>query len=112
MRILFIGTVLSSLKFLRVLLEMKADIVGVITRKASPYNSDYADLRPLCTRYSIPIRYSFNINREDVLVWARSLCPDVIFCFGYSELLKTEMLSMAPLGVIGFHPAKLPEHHR
>lgn len=110
MRILFIGTVLSSLKFLLALLEMKADVVGVVTRKSSPYNADYADLAPLCKQHSIPIHHSMNINNNYVLEWIKALLPDVIFCFGSSELLKTEILHAAPLGVIGFHPAKLPKN--
>lgn len=110
MRILFIGTVLSSLKFLKALLEMKAEIVGVVTRKSSPYNTDYADLTPLCKKHSIPLQHSMTINNNDVLEWVKSLRPNVIFCFGSSELLKAEMLHVAPLGVIGFHPAKLPKN--
>ena len=37
-----------------------------------------------------------------------SLAPDVIFCFGWSRLIKKTLLNIAPLGVIGFHPALLP----
>lgn len=110
MRILFIGTVLSSLRFLTSLLDMKANIVGVITKKASPYNSDFSDISPLCLQHSIPVKYSADINQEDVLEWAESLHPDIIFCFGYSELLKSDILQLAPLGVVGFHPAKLPKN--
>jgi methionyl-tRNA formyltransferase len=110
MKILFIGTVLSSLKFLGALLEMKADVVGVVTRKSSSYNADFADLAPLCRQHSIPIHYSTNINNNDVLEWVKALRPDIIFCFGSSELIKTEMMHAAPLGVIGFHPAKLPKN--
>jgi methionyl-tRNA formyltransferase len=34
--------------------------------------------------------------------------PDLIMVAGWSELVPTELLSVAPMGVIGFHPAKLP----
>ena len=30
------------------------------------------------------------------------------FCFGWSRLIREPLLSLAPLGVIGFHPAALP----
>ncbi|MEM8892560.1 MAG: formyltransferase family protein, partial [Bacteroidota bacterium] len=31
-------------------------------------------------------------------------------CFGWSYLLKTEVLELAPMGVIGYHPAELPKN--
>jgi methionyl-tRNA formyltransferase len=34
--------------------------------------------------------------------------PDVIFCFGWSRLIREPLLSLPALGVIGFHPASLP----
>ncbi len=34
--------------------------------------------------------------------------PDVVFCFGWSRLLRLPLLRVAPLGVVGFHPADLP----
>lgn len=36
------------------------------------------------------------------------LKPDVIFVAGWSELIPNEILKIPPMGVIGFHPAKLP----
>jgi methionyl-tRNA formyltransferase len=40
--------------------------------------------------------------------WSGGRAPDVIFCFGWPRLLKEELLTLAPLGVVGFHPAALP----
>lgn len=34
--------------------------------------------------------------------------PDLIIVAGWSELIPREILNIAPMGVIGFHPAKLP----
>ena len=34
----------------------------------------------------------------------------MIFCFGWSSLLKERVLNIPPMGVIGYHPAKLPEN--
>ncbi len=50
MKILFIGPVRSSLMALSKLLEMNAHIVGVVTKKDSPYNADFA---PLCHKKEI-----------------------------------------------------------
>lgn len=43
--------------------------------------------------------------------WLRELHPDYIYCFGWSYLLRKEILDLPKCGVIGFHPAALP-HNR
>jgi len=110
MRILFIGTVEFSFKALEKLIDIKADVVGVCTKKKSPFNSDFSDLAPLCIKNEIPYKYVNNINSEENISWIRAMNPDVIFCFGWSSLIKQEILKLAPMGVVGFHPAHLPKN--
>ena len=110
MKILFIGTVKSSQIMLSKLISINAEIVAVITKESSPYNADYADLTPLCIEHGIPYRYTKNINSSEDIKWMKSFSPDIIFCFGFSALLKDEVLNLAPKGVIGFHPAHLPKN--
>jgi len=108
MKIVFIGTVEFSRKMLEKLIELKAEIVGVCTKKTSMFNNDYEDLEPLCKYNQIPIRFTNDINSQASYNWIKSLRPDVIFCLGWSSLLKKNILSLAPMGVLGFHPTKLP----
>ena len=110
MKIVFIGTVNFSAKMLQKLIEMKSNIVGVCTKKQSDFNTDYADLTPICQAYQIPYRYTDDINAAENINWIRSLKPDVIFCFGWSSIIKSELLHLPPMGIIGYHPAKLPEN--
>ena len=77
MKIFFIGTVEFSKCVLTKLIEIKAQIVGVATKSDSPFNADFADVTHLCKKANIPYRFVDNINDRDV-----------IFCFGWSELLK------------------------
>jgi methionyl-tRNA formyltransferase len=76
--------------------------------QGAPFNADYADLKPLCREHSIPFKITEDINASETLNWIRECSPDVIFCFGWSRLLKEELLAVARLGVVGFHPAALP----
>lgn len=110
MRIVFIGVVEFSKHTLLKLIDLKADVVGVCTKNESTFNSDFADLGYICKQNSIPCHYFNDINSQDSIKWIRELKPDIIFCFGLSSLLKDEILKLAPLGVIGFHPAKLPQN--
>lgn len=110
MKIFFIGTVEFSNAALEKLLSLNANIVGVGTMKQSPFNADFADLAPLCEKNKLQFRYIQDINAKNIVEWIQTLQPDVIFCFGWSSLLKTEILNAAPMGVIGFHPAELPQN--
>ncbi len=110
MRILFIGCVESSQRLLLKLIEKEKNVVGVITRERSNFNADFVDLMPLCKEHEIPCHYVNNVNDEDSIEFIRSLSPDIGYCFGWSQLLKEELLQMFPRGVVGFHPAALPNN--
>lgn len=110
MKIVFIGTVEFSKKALQKLIELKAEVVGVCTKEKSDFNSDYASLKPICELNKIPFKYIKDINSNDSCNWIKSFNPDIIFCFGWSNLLRKNILTLAPMGVLGFHPTKLPKN--
>ncbi len=110
MRIAFIGTVEFSKKALQRLLDIEANIVAVITKEKSEFNSDFADLTPICESNKIPYKYVQDINHVENINWIKIYKPDIIFCFGWSSLLKKEILNLAPYGVLGYHPALLPKN--
>jgi methionyl-tRNA formyltransferase len=108
MRIAYVGSVIFSAKMLEKLISIKADVVGVVTKKESTFNSDFFDLSSIAKFNNIPFHYTSNINSIETVKWLREINPDVIFCFGWSNLIKKEVLSVSPLGVIGYHPSILP----
>ena len=108
MKIIFIGTVAFSLSALEKLIELNAEIVGVITKKSSKFNSDFADLTPICDNAGLDVRFTDNINSEEDIQWIKNRDPDVILCFGWSALIKRRLLQIPKIGVIGYHPALLP----
>lgn len=110
MKIVFIGTVQFSKCALEKLISLKADIVSVLTAKDTGSHSDYADLEPVCAAYGIECRRINDINAEEVKAYLMRKVPDYIFCFGWSQLLDKELLKIPASGVIGFHPALLPNN--
>jgi len=110
MRIAYIGSVIFSAKALEKLISIKADVVGVVTKKESAFNSDFFDLSSIAQSNDIPFYYASNINSPETVNWIKELNPDVIFCFGWSNLIKKEVLNVARLGVIGYHPSLLPHN--
>jgi methionyl-tRNA formyltransferase len=111
MRIFFIGTVQFSYHCLELLLRTGINVVGVATKQSSKFNSDFADLSVLCEKYKVPYQFILDINAPESLAFIRDKRPDVLYCFGWSNLIKNELINMTPLGVIGYHPAALP-HNR
>lgn len=110
MKILFIGCVLSSKLILEKLIEMNENIVGVITKKKSEYNSDFQDIASICIENSIDYIYTENINESSTIEYIKEKKPDVIYCFGWSQIISKSILKLPPKGVIGFHPAALPNN--
>lgn len=108
MRIVLIGTVVFSREMLLHLLSMRAHIVGVCTASSAAQNADYADLQPVCDVHGIAMHRTSDINSEATMGWIASQRPDVVFCFGWSRLIGKALLSLPPLGVVGYHPAALP----
>lgn len=108
MRIIFIGSVYFSRVMLEKLIALNANVVGIITKEHSSFNSDFEDLSVIAHKYKIPSNYVQNINDISSIKWIKNLKPDVIFCFGWSNLIKKDILNLCPIGVIGFHPALLP----
>jgi methionyl-tRNA formyltransferase len=110
MKILFLGSVYFSKVMLEKLIQLNAQVVGVITKESSSFNADFEDLSSIAQMNRIPFKYVQNINESINIAWIKNLNPDVIFCFGWSSLLKKDILTSCPLGVIGFHPALLPQN--
>lgn len=110
MRIIYIGAVDFSQHCLRVVLGNQGRVVGIVTTKNAKNNSDYSDLTPIAVENNIPIHYCKNVNNNETIEWIKDKMPDIIFCWGFSQLIKAELLSIAPQGVIGVHPALLPQN--
>lgn len=110
MRIVFIGCVKFSARALTVLLQEGAELVGVVTKEHSSFNADFFDLASICRQQGVPFHHTENVNSSSTLHWIREKRPDIMFCFGWSSLIKKELLQLPPMGIVGFHPAALPQN--
>ena len=112
MRIVFVGTVDFSRHCLEQVFRGGGEVVGVLTLapEEAGFHADYADLRPVAAAHGVTVHHIRKINDPDVIELLTSLHPDVIFVFGWSQIVKREVLNLAPLGCIGVHPALLPRN--
>lgn len=107
-----IGCVEFSERALKVLIE-SADchVCLVVTRTSSAINSDFVDLSRLAVASSIPFIHIQGNDQQSMADALRECQPDVIFCVGWSYLLKRQILDIPKYGVVGYHPAEIP-HNR
>ncbi len=108
MRVIVIGAVQFSLEMVSVI-NQHTELVGVITSSSSALNSDYVDLAPYCKDHNIPCLQTLDVNAEKTLDWVNERSADIIFCLGWSRLIKRPILDRVLMGVVGYHPAALPK---
>lgn len=92
----------------RLIANPACEIGLVITRQASAQNSDFKDLSMLAMQHAIPVLYAEGNDQSALCDALTDLQPDVIFCVGWSYLLKSELLAIPRYGVVGYHPAAIP----
>lgn len=111
LRAVFIGCVQFSQAMLEKLLTQPGiDICGVVTRQSSGINADFVDLSGMAANRGIPVIHATGNEQVEIASWIKAREADICFCLGWSYLLKQPILTAAPLGVVGYHPALLPRN--
>ena len=110
MKILFIGKVKFSEEILKYILDQGIKISGIITDKKKGINSDHVNLVDNFKDLKVPLHLTSDINCRRTFSWVSKNNPDIIICIGWSQLIKKNFLSTPKLGVIGYHPAELPQN--
>lgn len=110
MRSVLVGAVESSYFALQAMTGAGYPPTALVTLPPSlaARHSDWVDLSPAASLWSIPVLESTNINAPDVLARLRELEPDYIFVIGWSQICGPEFLSVPTVGTIGSHPSRLP----
>jgi len=112
MRIVFIGAVEFSKHCLIEIIKNDGNVVAVFTieKNKSTQHSDYTNLSEVASQYEIAVHGVKNINDPESVSQILALKPDVIFVFGWSQLISEQILDIPALGCIGTHPALLPKN--
>lgn len=109
-RIAFIGCVEEGRRSLESLLAIGADIVALFTLRPelAATVSGAVPFEDLAAAHGIPLHYVRNVNDPEPVEVLRSLRPDLVFCVGWTQLLRREILALPRLGCVGFHASLLP----
>ncbi|HAG10970.1 MAG TPA: hypothetical protein DCK76_06220 [Desulfotomaculum sp.] len=110
-RLVCVGANLESKVILEGLIDIKANIVSLVTVPVEKSNniSDYVDLHPICSEADINIIDTIDINDHITIQQIRLLKPDYIFTLGWSQLFGEQILAIPEKYVVGSHPSLLPE---
>jgi methionyl-tRNA formyltransferase len=57
-----------------------------------------------------PVIEAADVNSPDTVAAVRDAAPEAIFVVGWSQLVRGELIELAPKGVYGMHPTLLPRH--
>jgi methionyl-tRNA formyltransferase len=111
-RIAFIGCVAEGRRSLETLLAMGEKVVGIftLTPERAAKTSGAVRWDDLADEHGIPLHLVRNINDEEAVEALRELRPDLIFCVGWTQLLRKPILDLPRLGCIGFHASLLPRY--
>jgi methionyl-tRNA formyltransferase len=112
MRIVFIGAVDFSAHCLKEILKNQVNVVAIFTIADSraSMHADFANLSEIAQPDNIPIHNVRNINHPHNIQRIQSYRPDIIFVFGWSQLISQTIINIPPQGCIGTHPALLPQN--
>lgn len=111
-RIAFIGCVAEGRRTLETLLALGEEVVAgfTLTPELAAKTSGAVRWDNLAERHRIPLHEVSNINDPEPVAIMHQLAPDLVFCVGWTQLVRREILDMPRLGCIGFHASLLPRN--
>jgi|WetSurMetagenome_2_1015567.scaffolds.fasta_scaffold06767_4 methionyl-tRNA formyltransferase len=111
MRFVLAGNERIGYECLKILLEEKQQVVGVITDKSNNKTKlENKRIKYLANQAGLKLYEIEDINHPDFLFELRLLAPDVLFNCAFLHLYKAPVLSIPKMGCINFHPGPLPKY--
>ena len=112
MKIVFISGVKFGFEVLKEIIEKGWKITALFSYlpdKKKKY-SDYVEFDSIAEKFSILHKKVDNINDKENIEILKSIKPDLILVMGWSQLLKSEIINIPTIGIIGSHPTELPKY--
>ena len=111
-RIAFIGCVAEGRRSLETLLDIgeRVDAIFTLDPEGARQVSGAVPWEDLAEQHGIPLHSVRNINDSGPVETIRRLEPDLVFCVGWTQLLRRPILETPSIGCIGFHASLLPRY--
>ncbi len=112
-RIMFMGTPSFAVPCLQALVG-HYEIVAVVTQPDRPARRGRrivaSAVKKAALAYDLPLMQPESLRQEEVIAEIRELQPQVIVVAAYGQILRPQVLSIPPSGVINVHPSLLPKY--
>ena len=112
MKIVFVSGVKFGFEVLKEIMEKGWKITALFSylpEKKKNY-SDYAEFDSIAEKFGIFHKKVDNINDKENIEILKSIKPDLILVMGWSQLLKSDIINIPTIGIIGSHPTELPKY--
>jgi methionyl-tRNA formyltransferase len=115
MRIVFFGTPAFAVPSLEALLHGRFMVAGVVTQPDKPQGRSRSELIPPPVKVAaqaagIPVLQPVRPAGDVFAASLRRLEPDLGIVVAYGHILRAELLSLPPRGMINVHASLLPRH--
>ena len=114
MRIVYLGTPDFAVAPLRALHESGHQVVLVVTRPSRPVGRRTVMSPPAvylaASELGLDCIQPRSVNSDRALATIRSVEPDILVTAAYGRLMKSDLLNLAPRGVVNLHPSLLPRY--
>lgn len=114
MAIVFMGTPAFAVPSLRRLAQGSHPIAAVYTQPDRPAGRGRHPTPPpvklAAQELGLPVRQPETLRDPQAVAELAALCPEAIVAVAYGQLLRPEVLSIPPRGVLNVHPSLLPRH--
>jgi len=112
LRIAFVGCVAEGRRSLETLRDMGEDVAVIFTLRPelAAKVSGAVPWEDIAARAEVPLHYVRNMNDPETVEILRGIAPDLLFCVGWTQLLKKAVLEIPRLGCLGFHASYLPAY--
>ncbi len=112
-RIIFMGTPSFAVPCLEALVG-QYEIVAVVTQPDRPASRGRkiipSAVGEAALAHGLPLMQPESLREEEVIAEIREMQPQVIVVAAYGQILRPQVLSVPPSGVINVHPSLLPKY--
>lgn len=112
MRVAFLGSPPFAVPIFEALLDSSHELVLLVTQPDRPRGRgmklETSPLVELARRRSIPVLQPHTTKTPEFVAALRSVRPDVLLVASYGEILRREVLELAPHGALNVHGSLLP----
>ena len=114
MRHIFLGSPPFAVPVLAALLESGHEVLALVTRPDRPRGRGRevveSELVELARAHGLPVLQPAKTSEPDFLAELRRLGPEVLLVASFGEILRREILELAPHGALNVHGSLLPRH--